>query len=127
MHFGPAKDRVLLLTFTLADAINLGLNKMAEACPGTSIAKLSWLSAWHIRDETYSKALATLVNHQHRQTFASHWVRTALRHLMVSAFSPAVAAKKPAKLILVTAAVSTACCCAPKRSDGGLLDPTAVG
>jgi TnpA family transposase len=49
------------------------INKMAEACPGTSIAKLSWLSAWHIRDETYSRALATLVNHRHRQTFASHW------------------------------------------------------
>ena len=44
----PAKDRALLLTVILADAINLGLNKMAEACPGTSIAKLSWLSAWHI-------------------------------------------------------------------------------
>ena len=63
----PAKDRPLLLTVILADAINLGLHKMAEACPGTSIAKLSWLSAWHIRDETYSKALARLVNHQHRQ------------------------------------------------------------
>jgi hypothetical protein len=45
-----AKDRTLLLTVILADAINLGLKKMAEACPGTSIAKLSWLSAWHIRD-----------------------------------------------------------------------------
>ena len=44
----PAKDRPLLLTVILADAINLGLHKMAEACPGTSIAKLSWLSAWHI-------------------------------------------------------------------------------
>ena len=68
-----AKDRPLLLTVILADAINLGLHKMAEACPGTSIAKLSWLSAWHIRDETYSKALARLVNHQHRQPFAAHW------------------------------------------------------
>jgi TnpA family transposase len=69
----PAKDRPLLLTVILADAINLGLHKMAEACPGTSIAKLSWLSAWHIRDETYSKALARLVNHQHRQPFAAYW------------------------------------------------------
>ena len=68
----PAKDQPLLLTVILADAINLGLHKMAEACPGTSIAKLSWLSAWHIRDETYSKALARLVNHQHRQPFAAH-------------------------------------------------------
>jgi hypothetical protein len=57
----PAKDRALLLTVILADGINLGLNKMAEAWRGTSIAKLSWLSAWHIRDETYSKALATLI------------------------------------------------------------------
>jgi TnpA family transposase len=63
----------LLLTVILADAINLGLHKMAEACPGTSIAKLSWLSAWHIRDETYSKALARLVNQQHCQAFAAHW------------------------------------------------------
>jgi TnpA family transposase len=69
----PAKDRTLLLTVILADAINLGLNKMAEACPGTSIAKLSWLSAWHIRDETYSKALAEIVNYHHRQPFAANW------------------------------------------------------
>jgi hypothetical protein len=41
----PAKNRTLLLTVILADTINLGLNKMAEACPGTSIAQLSWLSA----------------------------------------------------------------------------------
>jgi Tn3 transposase DDE domain len=48
----PATDKVLLLTAILADAINLGLTKMAEACPGTTVARLSWLSAWHIRDET---------------------------------------------------------------------------
>ncbi len=72
-HQEPATDRPLLLTVILADAINLGLHKMAEACPGTSIAKLSWLSAWHIRDETYTKALARLINCQHRQPFAAHW------------------------------------------------------
>jgi TnpA family transposase len=67
------KDRPLLLTAVLADGINLGLTKMAEACPGTSLAKLSWLVAWHIRDDTYSKALAELVNYQHRLPFAAHW------------------------------------------------------
>ena len=36
-------------------------------------AKLSWLQAWHIRDETYSAALAELVNHQYRHAFAAHW------------------------------------------------------
>ena len=69
----PAKDPALLLTAVLADGINLGLSKMAEACPGTSLAKLSWLAAWHIRDETYSKALAEIVNFQHRLPFAAHW------------------------------------------------------
>ncbi len=40
-----AKDRIPLLTTILGDAINLGLTKMAESCPGTSYAKLSWLQA----------------------------------------------------------------------------------
>jgi Tn3 transposase DDE domain len=31
----PCEDRTLLLTAILADAINLGIAKMAEACPGT--------------------------------------------------------------------------------------------
>ena len=68
-----AKDRTLLLTTILADAINLGLTKMAESCPGTTYAKLSWLQAWYIRDETYSTALAELVNAQFRQPFAENW------------------------------------------------------
>ena len=69
----PAADKVLLLTAILADAINLGLTKMAEASPGCTVARLSWLSAWHIRDETYSKALAEIVNFQHRLPLAEHW------------------------------------------------------
>jgi TnpA family transposase len=69
----PAKDPTLLLTAILADATNLGLAKMAESCPGTSPSKLSWLVAWHIRDETYSKALAGIVNYQHRLAFAAYW------------------------------------------------------
>jgi TnpA family transposase len=68
-----AKDKTLLMTTILADAINLGLTKMAESCPGTTYAKLSWLQAWHIRDETYGAALAHLVNAQFRQPFAEHW------------------------------------------------------
>ena len=67
------KDKILLMTTILADAINLGLTKMAESCPGSTYAKLSWLQAWHIRDETYSLALAELVNAQIRQPFAENW------------------------------------------------------
>jgi TnpA family transposase len=66
-------DKNLLLTAILADAINLGLVKMAEACPGATYAKLAWLQAWHIRDETYSAALAELVNAQFRNPFAARW------------------------------------------------------
>ena len=68
-----AKDKTLLLTTILADGINLGLTKMAESCPGSTYAKLSWLQAWHIRDETYSTALAELVNAQFHQPFAGNW------------------------------------------------------
>ena len=69
----PAKDQSLLLTAILGDAINLGLSKMAVSCPGTTYAKLSWLQAWHLRDETYSAGLATLVNAQQQQSFAAYW------------------------------------------------------
>jgi Tn3 transposase DDE domain len=99
----PAKDRPLLLTVILADAINLGLHKMAEACPGTSIAKLSWLSAWHIRDEMYSKALTRLVNHQHRQPSLPTGAKGPPLLPMDSSFGQVAAGSKRAKSIFVTA------------------------
>lgn len=68
-----ASDKNLLLTVILSDAINLGLRKMSEASPGTSYAKLSWLQAWHIRDETYSSALAKIINTQSYHSFSSYW------------------------------------------------------
>ncbi len=68
-----AEDRHLLLTTILADAINLGLSKMAESCPGTTYARLSWLQAWHIRDDTYTAGLAELTNAQFHQPFAAYW------------------------------------------------------
>ncbi len=67
------EDKHLLLTAILADAINLGLSKMAESCPGVTYAKLTWLQAWHIRDDTYSAGLGELVNAQFRQPFAAYW------------------------------------------------------
>ena len=69
----PAPDRTLLLSAILADAINLGLTKMAESSPGLTYDKLSWLQAWHIRDETYAAGLADLVNAQFHHNFANNW------------------------------------------------------
>ena len=69
----PSTDRKLLLTALLADAFNLGLEKMAQACPGITSARLAYHAAWHVRTDTYSKALAELVNFQHKLPFAAHW------------------------------------------------------
>ena len=69
----PPADPELLLTAILADALNLGLAKMADACPAATYAKLSWQVAWHIRDETYSRGLAEIVNAQHRHPLSAAW------------------------------------------------------
>jgi len=62
-----------LWTVVLADALNLSLPKMADACSGMSARKLGWLSDWFVRDDTYSAALAEVVNFQHRLPFARVW------------------------------------------------------
>lgn len=67
-----APERTLLLTTILADASNLGLEKMADTCAGTSAAKLAWLVAWYIRDEAYQKGLAELVNYLHGLPFTAY-------------------------------------------------------
>jgi len=69
----PARDTTLLMTAVLADGINLGLTKMAESCAGATYAKMLRTQAMHIRDETYSAALATIVNAQNQHPFAAHW------------------------------------------------------
>lgn len=69
----PPENKSLLLTAILADAINLGLTNMAEACPGTSYFKLASMQAWHIREDTYKAATATIVNAQHKQEIARYW------------------------------------------------------
>ena len=68
-----SSGKTLLLTAILSDAVNLGLVKMAESCPGTTYAKLAWLQAWHIRDDTYADALSELVNAQYHHPFAANW------------------------------------------------------
>ncbi|WP_137963075.1 Tn3 family transposase, partial [Klebsiella variicola] len=67
------KDGRLLLTTILADGINLGLTKMAESCPGATRSSLEGIQAWYIRDETYSAALAELVNAQKERPLAAFW------------------------------------------------------
>jgi TnpA family transposase len=67
----PAGDRRIVLTAVLADATNLGLTRMAKACSVASYRQLAWTAAWHLREETYRRALAILVNAQQRQPLAA--------------------------------------------------------
>ncbi len=69
----PAKDKAVLLSAILADATNQSLTKMADACPGLTFDRLSWTADWHIREETYSKALAEIINVHHKLPFAQRW------------------------------------------------------
>ena len=69
----PAADTRTLLAGLLADGLNLGLTRMAEACSVASLGKLAWTADWHIRDETYALALRRLVNQQQREPFATRF------------------------------------------------------
>ena len=70
----PVKDKAVLLSAVLADATNQSMTKMADACPGLTFDRLSWWTAdWHIREETYAKALAEIINAHHKLPFARHW------------------------------------------------------
>jgi len=67
-----AADTRTLLAGLLADGLNLGLTRMAEACSVASLGQLAWTSDWHIREETYALALR-LINQQQREPFAARF------------------------------------------------------
>ena len=74
LHAGlPADDARIVLTAVLADATNLGLTRMADACSVASYRQLAWTAGWHLREETYRRALAVLVNAQQAQPLAAHF------------------------------------------------------
>jgi TnpA family transposase len=67
----PAANRRVLMTGLLADGLNLGLTRMAEACSVASLGQLAWTADWHIREETYALALQRLADRQHREPLAA--------------------------------------------------------
>ena len=74
LHTGlPAEDPRVVLTAVLADATNLGLTRMADACSVASYRKLAWTAGWHLREDTYRQALAILVNAQQRHPLAAQF------------------------------------------------------
>jgi TnpA family transposase len=71
-----AADTRVLMAGLLAEGLNLGLTRMAEACSIASLGQLAWTSDWHIREETYASALRCLVNQQEREPFATTFGRS---------------------------------------------------
>lgn len=71
----PAEKRHHLLTALLAEGLNLGLTKMAEAVtdPEITTRRLMYLSDWYLREETFKAALAEVVNFQSQQPLAQYW------------------------------------------------------
>jgi TnpA family transposase len=66
-----AADPQILMASLLADGLNLGLTRMAEACSIASLGQLAWTADWHIRDETYALALRRLIDQQQREPLAA--------------------------------------------------------
>ena len=69
----PVADRRLLYTVLLAEGTNLGLEKMAQTCPGFTYAQLAHCCDWYVSDEHYTHGLAELINRQHGLAFARSW------------------------------------------------------
>ena len=74
LHSGrAAEDPRVTLAAVLADATDLGHRRIAEACDLVSQRQLAWLAAWHLREETYGRALGVLVDAQHRLPLAARF------------------------------------------------------
>jgi TnpA family transposase len=76
LHSGKGVERHdRLLTAILADGLNLGLTKMAEASPdpGVTARRLMYLADWFVRPDSYAAGLAELVNFQSKLPLAALW------------------------------------------------------
>ncbi len=69
----PAPDGRLLHAALIADGLNLGLMRMAEACDGATYWKLAQVADWHIRDSAYRSATDLLVEAQEKIPIAALW------------------------------------------------------
>lgn len=69
----PCKDRIGLLNVLLAEGLNLGLSKMAEATNTHDYLQLSRLSRWHIESDAINRALAVVIDAQANLPMAKFW------------------------------------------------------
>lgn len=69
----PCGDRIGLLNVLLAEGLNLGLRKMAEATNTHDYWQLSRLARWHVESEAMNQALAMVVAAQGKLPMSRFW------------------------------------------------------
>lgn len=69
----PCSDQVGLLNVLLAEGLNLGLRKMAEASNTHDYWQLSRLARWHVESEALDQALAMVVAAQGKLPMSRFW------------------------------------------------------
>ena len=69
----PCRDIIGLLTVLLAEGLNVGLGKMAEATTGYKYSQLSRLSRWHVESDAINEALAIVLDAQSKLPMAQYW------------------------------------------------------
>ena len=60
----PCRDRIGLLNVLLAEGVNLGLRKMAEATTTHGFWELMRIARWHVEGDAFDRALAIVVEAQ---------------------------------------------------------------
>src|SRR5215207_8302022 len=66
-------DEPALMGAILADATNLGLDRMAESSRGVTIHQLNLVIERHIRPETSAAGVAAIVDAQHTEPLSAIW------------------------------------------------------
>ena len=69
----PCRDRIGLLNVLLAEGINLGLRKMAEATTTHGFWELMRIARWHVEGDAFDRALAVGVEAQAALPMAAFW------------------------------------------------------
>ena len=69
----PCRDRIGLLNVLLAEGINLGRRKMAEATTTHGFWELMRIARWHVEGEAYDRALSMVVEAQAALPMAAVW------------------------------------------------------
>lgn len=69
----PSSDRIGLLNVILAEGINLGLRKMADAISTHTFWELIRIARWHVEGDAYDRALARVIQAQANLPMTQYW------------------------------------------------------